>query len=212
MRVLTINSCSHINRFRWVELQLDLFISQERPVKYWKDFDARLRKLEEAQRSGQEIIDRLSTAYDEIFERNTQGIHSLRIAVKTLQWVLCAFRPLDIGELREAIAVEEQDVPSKLLLSLCSNFIHLDAKGYVRLAHVSVKEYLELKRIEGRFRFSYSEAHARAAMTCISYWSFPYKERRQPIVSKRHQLHLSEDSHRFVTVENAGIPGNVSSE
>jgi len=58
------------NRFRWAELQLELFVGEERPVKYWKDFDDLLRKLEEAQKSGHEIIDRLSKAYDEVFTAN----------------------------------------------------------------------------------------------------------------------------------------------
>jgi len=125
-----------------VELQLDLFISSERPIKHWKDFDDRLRKLELDRDSGREVIDRLGETYEEIFARNVQGAHSLSLAVRTLQWALCAFRPFDIEELRAAVAIDDDVVTGKLLLDICSNFILVDSQGFVRLAHISVKEYL----------------------------------------------------------------------
>jgi ankyrin repeat protein len=171
-----------------VELQLDLFISLERPIKHWKDFDDRLKKLEHDHDSGREVVDRLGETYEEIFQRNVQGAHSQRLAVRALQWVLCAFRPFDIQELRAAIAVEDLDVTVKLLLDLCSNFIHVDSKGFVRLAHISVKEYLEMKKIEDVLKFSYVEAHAQAAMTCFLYWSCAFEKEIGPPIRKEALL------------------------
>ena len=101
---------------------MDLFISSERPIKHWKDFDDRLRKLEDDHDSGREVIDRLGETYEEIFERNVQGTHSLTVAVRSLQWVLCAFRPFGIDELKVAVASDGDHISGKLLLDVCSNF------------------------------------------------------------------------------------------
>ncbi len=50
-----------------------------------------------------------------------------------------------MGELQAAIAVDAPDISAALLLSLCSNFVAVDKNSDVRLAHISVKEYLEEK-------------------------------------------------------------------
>ncbi|TVY88295.1 Vegetative incompatibility protein HET-E-1, partial [Lachnellula willkommii] len=156
--------------FRWVELQLDLLISSERRIRYRRDFEERLLQLELG--SGQEVIDALRDTYDEIYERNTsQGRHSRRLAEKSLKWVLCAARPLKIWELGAAVAVDGEDkVTTSLIVDTCSNFFNVDSKGIVQLAHLSVREYLEVKDVGGCLIFSPEEAHAEVALTCILYW------------------------------------------
>ena len=181
-----------LSRFRWVELQLDLFISSERPIRHRRDFEARLKRLEADHASGREVIDRLGETYEEIFERNVQGDFSLRLAIRALQWVLCVFRPFELQELRSALAVGDEDVTEELLLDLCSNFIHVDGEGFVRLSHISVKEYLELKEIKGHLIFSSLEAHTEAAMTCLQYWKLTFKEHRPPIVEEKQTAYLGD--------------------
>ncbi|TVY25039.1 Vegetative incompatibility protein HET-E-1 [Lachnellula hyalina] len=156
--------------FRWVELQLDLLISSERRIRYRRDFEERLLQLELG--SGKEVIDALRDTYDEIYERNTsQGRHSRRLAEKSLKWVLCAARPLKIWELGAAVAVDGEDkVTTSLIVDTCSNFFNVDSKGFVQLAHLSVREYLEVKNVAGCLIFSPEEAHAEVALTCILYW------------------------------------------
>ncbi|TVY34358.1 Vegetative incompatibility protein HET-E-1 [Lachnellula subtilissima] len=156
--------------FRWVELQLDLLISSERRIRYRRDFEERLLQLELG--SGKEVIDALRDTYDEIYERNTsQGRHSRRLAEKSLKWVLCAARPLKIWELGAAVAVDGEDkVTTSLIVDTCSNFFNVNSKGIVQLAHLSVREYLEVKNVAGCLIFSPEEAHAEVALTCILYW------------------------------------------
>lgn len=151
-------------------MQLDLLISSERRIRYRRDFEERLLQLELG--SGQEVIDALRDTYDEIYERNTsQGRHSRRLAEKSLKWVLCAARPLKIWELGAAVAVDGEDkVTTSLIVDTCSNFFNVDSKGVVQLAHLSVREYLEVKMVGGSLIFSPEEAHAEVALTCILYW------------------------------------------
>jgi hypothetical protein len=122
--------------------------------------------------SGKEVIDTLRETYDEIYEINTsQGRHSRRLAEKSLKWVLCAARPLKIWGLGAAVAVDGEDkVTTGLIVDTCSNFFIVDSKGIVQLAHLSVREYLEVKNVEGRLIFSPEEAHAEVALTCLLYW------------------------------------------
>ncbi|KFY54785.1 hypothetical protein V497_07443 [Pseudogymnoascus sp. VKM F-4516 (FW-969)] len=155
--------------FRWVELQLDLLINSERRIKYRKDFEDRLDQLEHG--SGQEVLDSLRETYDLIYARNTQGPYSRRVAEKALKWVLCAARPLKIWELGAAVCVDGEDkVKTDLIVSICSNFFIVDLRGFVQLAHLSVREYLEVKEVDGKLIYSPEETHAAAAYTCLLYF------------------------------------------
>ena len=80
-----------------MELQLNILINPERRIKYRLDFEDRLNQLESG--SGKEVLDSLRETYDYIYETNTQGIYSRKLAERSLQWVLCAARPMKIWEL-----------------------------------------------------------------------------------------------------------------
>jgi hypothetical protein len=152
-----------------VELQLNILINPERRIKYRLDFEDRLNQLERG--SGKEVLDSLRETYDYIYETNTQGIYSRKLAERSLQWVLCAARPMKIWELGAAVSVSgEGRVTTDLIKGICSNFLTVDPRGVVQLAHLSVREYLEVKHVEGRLIFSPEEAHAEAAITCLRYW------------------------------------------
>lgn len=158
---------------------MELLISEEHPIRYRKDFEARLDLLET--HSGQEVSGALRETYDEIFQRNTQGEHSYKLAKKTLNIVLCAFRPLAFKELCNAVAIDEDsNVTPVLIKSICSNFVVVDTQAIARFAHFSVKEYLEAKLVDGVPEFPIREAHLQAAVTCLRvcadptgyYWDF----------------------------------------
>ena len=57
-----------------------------------------------------------------------------------------------------------------LIKEICSNFLTVDPRGVVQLAYLSVREYLEVKHVEGHLIFYPEEAHAEAAITCLRYW------------------------------------------
>jgi hypothetical protein len=169
-RMITILVKRAQGMFRWVELQLDLLINSEwGRIKYQKDFEERLEQLELG--SGQEVLASLRDTYDLIYTRNTQGTHSRRVAEKALKWALCSARPLKIWELGAAVCVDGEDkVKTDLIVSICSNFFTVDPRGFVQLAHLSVREYLEVKEVGGKLIYSPEETHAFAAYTCLLYF------------------------------------------
>jgi hypothetical protein len=114
----------------------------------------------------------LRDTYDEIYKNNIQdGPHSQKLAEKSLKWVLCCARPLEIEELGAAVSVEEEEmVETELIVSLCSNLLLIDQGGFVRLAHLSVREYLEVKVVDGIKLFAPEASHVEVATTCLFYW------------------------------------------
>jgi hypothetical protein len=175
-----------------VELQLNILINPERRIKYRLDFEDRLNQLESG--SGKEVLDSLRETYDYIYETNTQGIYSRKLAERSLQWILCAARPMKIWELGAAVSVgEEGRVTTDLIKGICSNFLTVDPRGLVQLAHLSVREYLEVKHVEGRLIFSPEEAHAEAAITCLRYWIVV--ARKFPVFEPAEDGESEDDSH-----------------
>lgn len=153
------------HRFRWVELQIDLFLSLDLdPLHHDTIHDM----IDVLQRSAS--VSELNDTYDKIYERNTHERNYRRLAVKTFQWVLSCARPLYIGELITAVALKknfelDSSVTESLLLSrICSNFITTNGAGRVQFTHLSVREYLEQKSGD----FSLLTAHTLAAECCLA--------------------------------------------
>ena len=96
------------------------------------------------------------------------------LAIKALQWVFCAFKPLTIEDLARAVALDsygytDSVVTGSFLLQICGSFIIVTSSGSVRFAHRSVKEYLTHPRQGGKFSFSPEGAHVQVAETCLSF-------------------------------------------
>ena len=112
-----------------------------------------------------------------MFLLNTQRQQYRRaLAIKALQWVFCAFKPLTIEGLAQAVALGSDGntdtvVTGSFLLQICGSFIIVTSSGSVRFAHRSVKEYLMRSFPPGSqdFYFSLSNAHAQVAETCLSF-------------------------------------------
>ena len=96
------------------------------------------------------------------------------LAIKALQWVYCAFKPLLIEDLAQAVALDSDGntdivVTGSFLLQICGSFIIVTNSGSVKFAHRSVKEYLTHSELtdSGGWKFSLSNAHAQVAETCL---------------------------------------------
>jgi Ankyrin repeats (3 copies) len=63
-------------------------------------------------------------------------------------------------------------VTAPIILMLCSNFVIEEEGGIVQLAHLSVREFLEEKTINGCHEFSATEANTQVAETCLNFWGF----------------------------------------
>ena len=119
----------------------------------------------------------LTAIYRDLFSLNTQEQPYRRaLAKKALQWVFCAFKPLTIEGLAQAVALGSDGstdtvVTGSFLLQICGSFIIVTNSGSVRFAHRSVKEYLTHSGLNGfgGLRSSLSNAHAQVAETCLSF-------------------------------------------
>ncbi|KAL9118912.1 MAG: hypothetical protein Q9187_004534 [Circinaria calcarea] len=119
-----------------------------------------------------------------IGQKNSRNI---KMVQRILKWVLCARRPLLIGELKEAIAVDpgdetwdigkiSTDPNGQHLIQSCGNLVVLDIEdGAVHFIHHSVQQYLLSEQQTGSspdFRFELSEVDLYAAGVCVTYLSF----------------------------------------
>ena len=158
--------------FRWVELELDLFLprsSYQTRLQMPADIDARLSKLERAQFTP---LARLYNAYQDIWNNalgNEDEIARRAVVMSAMKWVLCAFRPLHGFELAEAASTQTNaanyNVSEEMLLGYCSNLIVKDSSGVVRLSHISVKQFFEEEKADG---FGFKDQHQGVLITCMA--------------------------------------------
>ena len=154
-------------RFRWVELQLAIFLDEYSPFRLPEDVEARLDQLD-----ANIGLPDLASVYKEIYEKNTRTASKDReYAIKAYKLVLCSRRSLYAPEFTEAVSLKPDGsrntyVDRQYVLQICSNFLVIDAWTEVRFAHLSVVEFLK----SGAFgdMFSDSLTHAQAAETCLS--------------------------------------------
>lgn len=118
-------------------------------------------------------------AYQDIVERiNNQDPRRQRLAKDTLQWVICAQRPLTTLELRTALTIEpgqsdlnDEDLYDlEDLVSSCAGLITVGSDGrkeVVQLAHYTMQEYFT--RHQESF---FPEADQTITATCLTYLSY----------------------------------------
>jgi len=115
----------------------------------------------------------LGDAYGATLGRiKAQGVEKTKLAMATLMWVCHAERPLQVEELRHALAVEigamdfdSENAPSiSALLNCCQGLITVDKEAStVRLIHYTVQEYL-CARLD-----LFSQAHSVIAEAYLTY-------------------------------------------
>ena len=155
------------DRFRWVELQLAIFLDENSPFRLPEDVEARLDQLDAS--TG---LPNLASVYRMIYDKNTRAASKDReYAIKAYKLALCSRRPLYAHELTEAVSLRSDGssnryVNRQYVLQICSNFLVVDHWTEVRFAHLSVIEFLK----GGTFgdMFSDSLANAQAVETCLS--------------------------------------------
>ena len=131
-----------------------------------------LRKLRTALETLPEGLDK---TYAEAMNR-IKGQHpdQSALAVKVLEWITCAVRPLTLFEMQHALAVEPGDasfdddnVPGDdLLVTICSGLVTYHQESNVLgLVHYSLQQYFE-RELER------PEVHAEILEICLTYLSF----------------------------------------
>ena len=139
------------------------------------------------------FLEELPESLDETYERVLREIkkpnrgHALRL----LQCLVVAIRPLHVEELAEVLAIDfndAEDIPKlnaswpwedqeRALLTSCSSLIAIidtDGSRIVQFSHFSVKEYLTSERLAtssqdvSRYHITFETAHTILAQACVS--------------------------------------------
>ena len=116
----------------------------------------------------------LDKVYSEIYDMNTKaGTKSRAIATRAFHWMMCAQRPLSVPELAAVAAADQsetmkKEVNDKYILKICSNFIIADSSLIAQFAHLSVREYLQHREINGIKEYSSERSHNPVAETCLT--------------------------------------------
>lgn len=122
-----------------------------------------------------------STNLDQIFEESIQRIKNesrnrQQVAIESLMWITLARRPLNIHELRHALATRPEDtesdpdnlLPARSIVECCSGLVVLDDESSTfRLVHFTLQEYL-LSRNPSFF----PDGDRHITRTCLTYLSF----------------------------------------
>jgi len=119
----------------------------------------------------------LGDAYGATLERiKAQGGEKTKLAMATLMWICHADRPLQVDELRHALAVEtgstdfdSDNAPSiSALLGCCQGLITVDKEAStVRLIHYTVQEYL------CAHPNLFNQPHSLISEACLTYLNSP---------------------------------------
>ena len=94
------------------------------------------------------------------------------MATRILTWSVCAFRPLEISELRVALMPEFEGFVdlSKTVEEVCAQFVVIN-KGKVTLIHETARAFLLQKTSGLEIQISGPLGHERAAEICMSFLS-----------------------------------------
>ena len=129
------------------------------------------------QLSLEELPKTLHATYDDALDRiNKQNEDEKLLAQRILSWISYAFRPLNVMELRHALAVtpgEDAFDPFNMpdeedLTSVCAGLIFIEeGSKIVRLAHYTAQHYLEQIRDT-----TFVDARRLVAATCLTYLAY----------------------------------------
>ncbi|KAK0940858.1 hypothetical protein LTR29_007576 [Friedmanniomyces endolithicus] len=156
--------------FRWVVLEIDLFLPKEDVSDPPADIERRLCNLEASKAPA---LTRLLDAYSDIYELAlgkpdaTSRRHCVQSAI---DWALCCLKPLTVEDLVRTACVQSDGGPDigldgNTLLKYCSSLLIVTARGTIRLAHLSVRQFFEERKAE---QFSKDHMHKRIALTSIT--------------------------------------------
>ena len=116
----------------------------------------------------------LDGAYDATLDRiKGQGKGNSTLGMAALMWISLAERPVHIGELCEALAVEigssdmhYDNTSEQTLLASCLGLVTVDESSIVRLVHFTLQKYFN------RHSEHFQNPHSAMAEVCLTYLNF----------------------------------------
>lgn len=168
--------------FLWVSLQLEELCD---PSHSERSFTSALQDLPEG----------LTATYERVCNKiNCRSTRQKFLAERIFDWTLCVRRPLRFDELKEAVAVELDDVSwdrrkisaetdEKRFLHVCGNLVVFhETDSTVRLAHHTVGKFLEQHKKDR------SQTDAKIGHTCLTYLGFADFETQVISVGKKQDI------------------------
>lgn len=170
----------------------------------------------------------MAATYKRILQKISKSQVDTRLAQTIFPWIISAKRPLQLGELSEAVAFGPEDTsynaeqvprPSRLIPA-CGNLVILDENdNTVRLAHHTVQQFLlqeQLKPPLEDFHFERIEADICTGAVCVAYLSFSDFERQVSLHGAPRLMLLdampSPDIVVDRTTHSLGLRNNISPE
>jgi WD40 repeat protein len=110
--------------------------------------------------------------YKRTLDFMSQATRGKELAKTILMWAVCAIRPMTIGELQGALALDIQDSFPRLeesISALCGQLVVVDKYKRVSLVHESAREFLVASGLQSEFSIEETNAHTRMAQVCLKY-------------------------------------------
>ncbi|KAF9765616.1 hypothetical protein IL306_002083 [Fusarium sp. DS 682] len=110
--------------------------------------------------------------YKRTLDYMSQVTRGKELAKAILMWAACAVRPMTIGELDGALALDIHDSFPNLeesITTLCGQLVVVDKHGRVNMVHETAREFLITGGLESEFYINEAQAHTRMAEVCLSY-------------------------------------------
>ncbi|KAI0976688.1 hypothetical protein F4678DRAFT_480197 [Xylaria arbuscula] len=110
----------------------------------------------------------MNALYSRILDEMSRAKFGKDLVRSILTWVICAFRPLSVSEIRLAIEADIHLVDDvERSISTCSNLVFVDKAKKIQLIHLTAREFLTQKTIKSEFIIDKSAAHKKLALVCI---------------------------------------------
>ena len=131
-----------------------------------------------------EVLDTVPNGMDGLYLRILEALmnntKNRNIARAILKWTVCASRPLEIDELKEALRLDLNVTLHRLettLGSITGNLVYVDGENKAQLAHQTVRSFLTRDHTDGLptndFTIIQSRDHLNVGRVCLDYLCGP---------------------------------------
>ncbi|KAK1634966.1 hypothetical protein BDP81DRAFT_55296 [Colletotrichum phormii] len=124
----------------------------------------------------QRILDSVPVGMDALYSRILKSMEQVQygreVAKAIIRWTVLSSRPLTVGELDEALQLDQQDTIPDLaskVASACGHLVYVDSKDRVRMIHQTARDFLLQPKLHSEFALKSSDCHGRLAKVCLGY-------------------------------------------
>ena len=168
----------------------------------------------------EDLPEGLTATYERIYQKIAcRSARQKALAERIFNWTVCARRPLRFDELKDAVAIDFDDVSwdrskisaetdGKRFLYVCGNLVVLHERdSTVRLAHHTVGQFLKENKK------THSQTDAKLGQICLTYLGFSDFETQVVSVTKKEDIikaHSSKQADLYRIPEVLGVGNGLS--